>query len=439
MSALAPTTTAGEPAAPSKPAVILIHGTWSSPVIWEGSKKLEARLREAFPGLIVEKLKWSGGNSGMARLQGTQKFEEEARKYKEVVVVAHSHGTNAMLGASDDVLKKVKLAIALNSPILSHQALRSSFLMRIIRSCITIFILMFLAAAVVGVCLGTAKMFGGGTVLSVLAVGSIIGYWIYRMAQTLAALLIVPAAFTVVFIQTCCLFLLPWLHVISPTGNFFQRFMEEPRPLVLVTLQLIFMLPFCVVASFFSGRLLRKRRKAAGAKGNAPQIRHLLKLNDEIMVTLGVAMALQRAVEFPLILLEQFEESFAKWICLPFVIIGAMTGILKYVVGWNTPDMWLEKCVGIVAIPFLLPFVIVTVCLIIKLLAFGCAFGWDEAGLTFGQSIYVSPGLPDRYVDLMVLPRSEDAEIAHMKIHSDPGVIDEIIKLLRYSLADLKS
>jgi hypothetical protein len=40
-------------------AIVLVHGTWSSPQIWD---YLECRIRSTFHGVPVERIKWSGAH-----------------------------------------------------------------------------------------------------------------------------------------------------------------------------------------------------------------------------------------------------------------------------------------------------------------------------------------------------------------------------------------
>lgn len=112
-------------------ALIFVHGTWSTPKIW---RNLESRLRAYFDkrfSIIFESIRWSGGNSAGARLEGIKTFEETVMQHSDaghdVAVICHSHGANVVLESREEVRDRIRLLICLNSPILTTSKRPLSF------------------------------------------------------------------------------------------------------------------------------------------------------------------------------------------------------------------------------------------------------------------------------------------------------------------------
>ena len=79
------------------------------------------------PWLDFDRVKWSGGNSALARAQGVKEFEKLAAAHTEppLFIVSHGHGANVVLQSDDSVRNRVKLLVCLNSPILNAKRFKT--------------------------------------------------------------------------------------------------------------------------------------------------------------------------------------------------------------------------------------------------------------------------------------------------------------------------
>jgi hypothetical protein len=100
------------------PVIIVIHGTWAAHSAWyrPGGDFFDALCASAQQhGMKVVPFMWSGKNSDKERANAARSLAQLIMSYDAVICVAHSHGVNVTMLASQYIAKKVQDAYAIEA------------------------------------------------------------------------------------------------------------------------------------------------------------------------------------------------------------------------------------------------------------------------------------------------------------------------------------
>lgn len=155
---------------------------------------------------------------------------------------------------------------------------------------------------------------------------------------------------------------------------------------------------------------------------------HIVAIDDEVFLVLGLALAVQRSIQF------------AMWaIIRPFTIGvlfagGCIALALTAVLGLFLPSVnrFIETNSLYLAIPFAALLYAGALLIFVKVILFGIAYGWDMAGLSMDHEIYVSPGSFVQKTDLYIIEPEQlwQWQVSHTEIHQRPSTLDVITELL---------
>jgi pimeloyl-ACP methyl ester carboxylesterase len=412
-----------------RPLVVFIHGTWSNLKIWNW---MESKLQGQFSNQFgFARVKWSGGNSASARAAGVKNFEKlvSAKPDQPLYIISHSHGANVVLQSADQVRNRVKLLICLNSPILSAKRFRLPVLVSIALWALSLII--GVAAVswsfnVSGLGDKTALDSGLAAFAGAIALAAILFY----VANTRGAsiLLVVFPFFAVMMAVVAQRY--TWLWLIEVYQWMIPHlFFGSMIAFGIFTGGVALLLPALSTYAFWT------RWRFTYNLDPSPILRtvHIVSIDDEIFLLLGIALGVQRITQ---LLLGPIYGSFAKvklswfaWlICIPLTTI--------HIVGqhWHRAAFLYDKLEFLgrySIIPLSVAALFAALIIYLKILLFGIAYGWDVAGLSVDHAIYVSQGSVANPTEVYTLePEGASMWVSHVKIHSSPEALKLVVKTL---------
>jgi hypothetical protein len=167
------------------------------------------------------------------------------------------------------------------------------------------------------------------------------------------------------------------------------------------------------------------------------RIVHVVSIDDEIFLLLGLALGVQRITQ---VLLGPIYGSFAKVRALWFVWLISMPVAITGVMGnfWHIAarlNSKLNDFSGYVIFPLGLAALFAALIIYMKIILFGIAYGWDIAGLSVDHAIYVSQGSVANPTEVYTLePDGSSIWISHVKIHDSPEALKWVEQALREAL-----
>jgi hypothetical protein len=416
-----------------RPLVVFIHGTWSNFKIWNW---MEGKLRDGFPNeLDFDRVKWSGGNSAFARAEGVKKFETLASAHpgQPLLIISHSHGANVVLQSADPVRNRVKLLTCLNSPILSAKRFRLPLLVSIALWALSLIVGVFAVSWSFGVSgLGSERALGSG--LEALVGAIALAATLFYVSNTRLAFLLLGVfpPFAVMMAVVTWRYDWLWLHD-AYSWMIDHLFFGHMVAYEIFTGGVAILLPALTTYAFWT----RWRFKYNLHPSPISRTVHIVSIDDEIFLLLGIALAVQRLSQ---LLLGPIYGSFAKvrmaWFAWLVAIPVATTGILAR--HWHGVAFLADKVnylSGYIIFPLTIAALVAALIIYLKILLFGIAYGWDIAGLSVDHAIYVSQGSVANPTEVYTL-EPEDASIwvSHVKIHNSPEALKWVEKTLRETL-----
>jgi pimeloyl-ACP methyl ester carboxylesterase len=123
------------PRDPSKPIVILVHGTWSPTSEWtmRGSN-MRNGIGAELQGCGWARFRWSGLNGLRSRLDASdglvKAIQEIPERYAQtpLIAIGHSHGGNVVAWASTRLKTRLRAAAYLNTPFIQARTATSNLL-----------------------------------------------------------------------------------------------------------------------------------------------------------------------------------------------------------------------------------------------------------------------------------------------------------------------
>jgi len=424
-----------------RPLVVFIHGTWSNFKIWDW---MEGKLQGQFPGMFdYDRVKWSGGNSAFARAEGVKKFETLAAAHPDgpFFVVCHSHAANVVLQSPDPVRNRIKLLICLNSPILNAKQYKLPLPVTIALSLLSFIVAVAAVSWNFGILSGLwgeTRNYGPGSGPLALAGVVVLASALFYIANTWGAFLLLGVLPLFATLVTAAYINDYWFFFADSWmfhGLFFGNMVAYE----------IFVGGVALVVPALSTYALwtRWRFKYNLKNASISRIVHIVSIDDEIFLLLGLALAVQRLTQ---LLLGPIYGSFGKvktpWIVWLMSMPLAVTGILaRFWHGAGFLHDKLDYVSGYIIIPLAVAAVFAALIIYLKTVLFGIAYGWDMAGLSVDHAIYVSQGGAANPTEVYTLEPGGMASIwvSHVKIHNSEEALTLVDKTLRESLGDSAS
>jgi len=417
-----------------RPLVVFIHGTWSNFKIWNW---MESQLRDKFPNQFdFDRVKWSGGNSAFARAEGVRKFEALAATQPDrpLFIISHSHAANVVLQSADSVRDRVKLLICLNSPILNAKRFRLPLPVSIALVVLSIIV----GAAAAGWNLGALSGLWGSTwnfeagpgavtLAGAIALAAILFY----VANTWGAFLLLGIFALFAFLMTASS--IDSFQFFAHSWAFHHLFFGNMVAYEIFTGGVAFLLPALSTYAFWT----RWRFKYNLHPSPISRTVHIVSIDDEIFLLLGLALAVQRVTQ---LLLGPMYGSFAKvkstWLVWLVAMPVAITGVVgRFWHGAASLHDKLNDWSGYVIFPLGVAALIAALIIYLKIILFGIAYGWDTAGLSVDHAIYVSQGSVANPTEVYTLePEGTSFWVSHVKIHNSPAALKWVDQTLRDTL-----
>jgi pimeloyl-ACP methyl ester carboxylesterase len=416
-----------------RPLVVFIHGTWSNFKIWDWMQgELEAKFPDKFD---FDRVKWSGGNSAFARADGVKKFETLAAAHTDgsLFIISHSHGANVVLQSPDPVRDRVKLLICLNSPILTAKRFQIPLPVWIALSLFSILVVVAAAAWNLG---GVSALWSSmgdlkpGTGPAVL-VGSItLAAVLFYLANTRGAFSLLAVFLFFAFLLTVASVAPSWFF---DSWIFHHVLFGSIAGYVAFTGGIALSLPALTTYAFWT----RWRFKYNLHPSPISRTVHVVSIDDEIFLLLGLALVVQRITQ---LLLGPIYGSFKKvktqWLVWLVAMPVAITGIAARF--WHGAAFLHDKLnylSGYIFLPLTFTALFAALIIYLKIVLFGIAYGWDMAGLSVDHAIYVSQGSVANPTEVYTLePEAASIWVSHVKIHNSPEALELVNRTLREAL-----
>jgi pimeloyl-ACP methyl ester carboxylesterase len=417
-----------------RPLVIFIHGTWSNFKIWDW---MEGKLRTQFPDKFdFDRLKWSGGNSAFARAEGVKNFETLATAKPDcpLFIISHSHGANIVLQSSDPVRNRVQLLICLNSPILNAKRFKLPLPVSIALLVLSLIAGVAAAAWNFGAwsgLWGETQNYQPGlspvALLGVIALAAIL----FCIANTRGAFLLLgvfalfAVLMTAALIDSYSFFADSWMF----HGLFFGSMVAYEIFIGGVAL----LLPALTTYGFWT----RWRFKYNLHPYPISRIVHVVSIDDEIFLLLGLSLAVQRLSQLLLgPIFGSFEKVKMAWfvwfISMPVAITGIVAGFWHGAASLHDKLNYLSR---FIIFPLTIAALFAAIIIYLRIALFGIAYGWDIAGLSVDHAIYISQGSVANPTEVYTLePQAASIWVSHVKIHNSPEALKLVEKTLRETL-----
>lgn len=414
-----------------RPLVVFIHGTWSNFKIWDW---MQGELRNRFPNEFdSDRVKWSGGNSAFARAEGVKKFETLASAHPDqpLYIISHSHGANVVLQSADPVRNRVKLLICLNSPILNAKRFRLPLAVSIALLALSLIVGVAAASWSFGVS-GLGGEAGLGSGLAALAGVIALAAILFYVANTRGAFLLLGAFALFVVVMTAAWRYTPWFFE-NHSLMFDRLFFGNMHAYGIFTGGVALLLPALSTYAFWT----RWRFKYNLHPFPISRTVHIVSIDDEIFLLLGLALAVQRITQ---LLLGPIYGSFAKVRSAWFAWLVAIPVATTEIVGrlWHRAASLHDKLAylsGYIIYPLTIAALFAALIIYLKIFLFGIAYGWDMAGLSVDHAIYVSQGSVANPTEVYTLePEAASIWVSHVKIHNSPEALELVAKTLRATL-----
>lgn len=414
--------------------VVFIHGTWSNFKIWDW---MQGQLQDRFPNESdCDRVRWSGGNSAVARAEGVKKVETLAAAHpdRHLFIISHSHGANVVLQSADSIRNRIKLLICLNSPILNAKRFRVPLPVSI-----ALLVLSILVGAAAGGwnfgalsgLWGSTRNFEPGPGLMALVGATALAAILFYLANTWGAFLL-PGLFALfAFFITAASIDSFWFF--QDSWIFHRLFFGSIVAYEIFTGGVALLLPALTTYAFWT----RWRFKYNLHPSPISRTIHIVSIDDEILLLLGLALAVQR---FTQLLLGPIYGSFARVKTAWIVWLISMPLIITEIVGhvWRGAASLHDKLdylSGYVIFPLTIAALFAALIIYLKIVLFGIAYGWDTAGLSVDHAIYVSQGSVANPTEVYTLePEAASIWVSHVKIHNSPEALRCVDKTLREAL-----
>lgn len=416
------------------PLVVFIHGTWSNFKIWDW---MQGELQDRFPNEFdFDRVKWSGGNSAFARAEGVKKFEMLASAHPDqpLCIISHSHGANVVLQSADAVRTRVKLLICLNSPILNAKRFRLPLPVLIALVVLSFFVgvaAIGITAESISALSAEARNFDSGSGLVALAGVIALAAILFYVANTRGAFLLLAVFALFAVLMTAASIDPFWFF--EHSWMFHGLFRGGIVGYGIFTGGVALLLPALSTYAFWT----RWRFKYNLHPSPILRTVHIVSIDDEIFLLLGLALAVQRITQ---LLLGPIYGSFAKvrlawfvWLLsMPLAIIGIVARFWHGAVRLHDKVDYLS---GYIIFPLAIAALFAALIIYLKILLFGIAYGWDMAGLSVDHAIYVSQGsVANPTVVYTLEPEATSIWVSHVKIHNSLEALKLVEKTLREAL-----
>jgi len=389
------------------PVVLFVHGTWSSPSVWNKLEAYLANSDEIPKSAIFRRVEWSGGNSAFARSDGITEFEKIAAEYGErpLHVVSHSHGANVVLASSEKIRKRVKFLICLNSPIITTMKGKVPWPIWMV--------LGFIVAM---------GLFAGLVILSNMP----LAWAIFSIMTCVLLFLIARSRFAFL--------LLPLFPIVAiwflRNGLVGWSVSQTMHPLWFsLTVSVLMVVPVLAVYAFWTKKYAEDLNPET-----VERLVQILTVDDEIFTLLGFGLATQRAIQFILWPLDVFFGFnwvfvFMSWGLMALTVFERLFPSLKNIhAGY----------MSYVEAPLVIACLIWAVLIFGKFLLLGIGYGWDMAGLSLNHAIYISAGSFKQETEIYTLmPKNERRFwVSHIAIHDRDDVCKKVEELLKVFLSE---
>jgi hypothetical protein len=397
---------------------------------------MEGKLKAQFPGTFdFDRVKWSGGNSAFARAEGVTQFETLAAEHPDspLFIVSHSHGANVVLRSLDPVRNRVRILICLNSPILNAKRFRVPLPVSIALLVLSLIVALAAASWNFGAW-GEMQNFAPGLGPAAFAGVITLAALLFYLANTRGAFLLLGifALFvtlvTAAYVDSYSFFEHSWMFRALFFGNIvaYEIFMGG----------VALLLPALTTYAF----LTRWRFNYNLQPSPISRTVHVVSIDDEIFLLLGLTLAVQRLTQ---LLLGPIYGSFDKVKLAWIVWFVSMPLILTEILArfWHGAAFLHDK-LGYVGEYIIFPLagaaVLAALIIYLKIILFGIAYGWDMAGLSVDHAIYVSQGSVANPTEVYTLEPGDAASmwVSHVKIHNSEEALKLVNKTLREALGD---
>ncbi len=164
---------------------------------------------------------------------------------------------------------------------------------------------------------------------------------------------------------------------------------------------------------------------------------HIVSIDDEIFLLLGLALAVQRLTQLLLApIYGSFNKAITDWIVWLVAMPLAFSGAVAYF--WHAASPFHDKLnnlTGNLLLPFSIAALLGALIIYLKIVLFGIAYGWDMAGISVDHAIYVSQGSIANATEVYTLePEGASIWVSHVKIHNSEKALERVEKTLREAL-----
>lgn len=417
-----------------RPLIVFVHGTWSHSGIWDW---MQNRLQERFPNEFdFDRVKWSGGNSALARAKGVRNFQILAKTHPEspLFIVSHSHGANVVLQSENSVRDRVKLLVCLNSPIFNAKRFKIPLPVSIALVILTILV----AAAAVGWNFGALSGLWGETrnfdsgsgpmaLAGVVALTAILFY----VANTWGAFLLLGCFPVFALLATASYINSEWFF--DRSWMFHGLFLGNMVAYEVFMGSTALLLPALGIYALLTRWFFKYNLQPLPISRTV----HIVSIDDEIFLLLGMALAVQRLTQLLLApIYGSFNKALTGWIVWLVAMPLAASGVVAYF--WHAAAPFHDKLnnfTGNLLLPFSIAAVLGALIIYFKIVLFGIAYGWDMAGISVDHAIYVSQGSIANATEVYTLePEGASIWVSHVKIHNSEKALERVEKTLREAL-----